>query len=69
MLRLQYFASTEPRLLALRTSLVLKAGPGILGSTLFHELKKTVEAFKYGQLPSKSGMVHGESGSIFWKSG
>jgi hypothetical protein len=49
------------------TSLVLKAEPRILGSTLFHELKKTVEAFKYGQLPSKSGMVHGESGSILWK--
>jgi hypothetical protein len=48
MQRPQYLADTEPRLLALRTSPVLKAGPRILGSTLFDKLTKTVEGFKYG---------------------
>jgi hypothetical protein len=46
---------------------VLKAEPRILGSTLFYKLKKRVEVFKYGQLPSKSGIVHGESCSMHWK--
>jgi hypothetical protein len=60
MQRPQSFADTEPRLLALRTSLVLKAEPHNLGFTLYYKLEKKVEVFKYGQLPSKSGMVHGE---------
>jgi hypothetical protein len=43
---------------------VRKAELHILSSTLFDKLEENFEVFRYGHLPSRFGMVHGESDNL-----